>query len=163
MKTERLKLIIVVAGAILFNIIFWGEKPGINTLLFDIFICTSVFCLYPYSVKNSTCKWLLAAHLLTTSMVVINNTVLSEISFSITMLLFISFSQYIHRSALYAGGSVLVNYALVIPNFFHELKAVKGKTIRPYSLDAPRENAVDTSFHPRSFFYYLLLCKYCFL
>lgn len=129
MKTGRSKLILVITGAIIFNIIFWNEKPGVNTILFDIFICASVSYLYPYSLRSSPCKWLLAGHLITASMIVVHNTMLSEISFSITMLLFISFSQYIHRSAWYAGGSALLNYVLVIPNFFREFNTVKGKTI----------------------------------
>ena len=130
MKTERSKLILVILGAIIFNIIFWNEKPGVNTILFDIFICASVFYLYPYSLRNSTCRWLLAGHLITASMVVVHNTMLSEIGFSVTMLLFISFSQYIHRSAWYAGGSALLNYVLAIPDFFRQLNSIKAKTIR---------------------------------
>src|SRR5450432_3040637 len=129
MKTERSKLILVILGAIIFNIIFWNEKPGVNTILFDIFICASVFYGYPYSLRNSPCRWLLAGHLITVSMIVVNNTMLSEISFSVTLLLFVSFSQYIHRSVWYAGGSALLNYVFVIPNFFRQLNSVKGKTI----------------------------------
>ncbi|MEP6947743.1 MAG: DUF4173 domain-containing protein [Ginsengibacter sp.] len=129
MKAERSKLILVITGAVIFNIIFWNEKPGVNIILFDVFICASAFYLYPYSLKSSTCRWLLAGHLITAAMVVIQNTMLSEIGFGITMLLFISFSQYIHRSAWYAGGSVLLNYVLVIPNFFRELSNARGKTI----------------------------------
>ncbi|MEO6637789.1 MAG: DUF4173 domain-containing protein [Ginsengibacter sp.] len=135
MKTEPSKLLLVIAGAVIFNIIFWNEKLGVNTILFDIFICGSVFFLFPYSLKSSSSKWLLAGHLITAAMVIIHNTVLSKISFSITMLLFISFSQYIHRSVWYAGGSAVMNYINVIPNFFHEFSSVRtaGKKRRGWS------------------------------
>jgi hypothetical protein len=62
-------------------------------------------------------------------MVLIHNTLLSEISFTITLLLFISFSQYLHRSVWYAGGSALQNYVLAIPNFFRELKTGNNKSM----------------------------------
>ncbi|MEO8766164.1 MAG: hypothetical protein ABI416_17815 [Ginsengibacter sp.] len=107
MKAERLKLIIVILRAALFNIIFWNEKPGMNTVLFDIFICGTVFYLYPYSTRDNTARWLLAGHLVIVSMVVVNNTTVSEIGYGVTLLLFILFSQYIHRSAWFAGGLAL--------------------------------------------------------
>ena len=130
MKQKESNLFLIISGAILFNIIFWKEKLGVNTILFDSFICGSVLLLFPYSLKNTSSKWLLAGHLLTAAMVLINNTLLSKISFSITLLLFISFSQYLHRSVWYASGSVLQNYILAIPNFFNELKVVNSKSIR---------------------------------
>lgn len=130
MKQKESKLFLIILGAFIFNILFWKEKLGVNIILFDSFICISVFLFFPYSLKNNASKWLLAGHLLTAAMVVINNTLLSKISFSITLLLFISFSQYLHRSVWYAAGSALQNYLLAIPNFFYELKAVNGKSIR---------------------------------
>ena len=162
MKTERSKLILVILGAIIFNIIFWNEKPGVNIILFDSFICVSVFYLYPYSLRNTASRRLLAAHLITVAMVIINNTMLSEISFGITMLLFISFSQYIHRSALYAGASALLNYVLVIPNFFRELKSARGKNNQSVRMVTVRENPFNTPFYSDSFLYNLCFRKYCF-
>lgn len=137
MKKESLKLTMIILGAILFNIIFWNEKLGINTILFDIFIITSVFYLYPTSIKNKTSIWLAVGHLITAAMVLVNNTWLSKIGFSITLLLFVSFSQYIHRSVLYAGGSIISNYILAIPNFFRQFKSVKGKIINLHGLSRP--------------------------
>lgn len=130
MKLRLSKLNIIFSGAILFNIIFWKEKIGINVFLFDLFICVSVFLLFPYSLKNSASKWILAANVLTAVMILIHNTELSKISFCITLLLFVSFSQYLHRSPWYAGGSALQNYILAVPNFFRELTIRKNKLTR---------------------------------
>jgi hypothetical protein len=129
MKTSSSKLLLIISGAIIFNVIFWKEKMGINAVLFDIFICVSVFLLFPYSSKNRISKWLLAGNLVTAGMVVIQNTLLSKIAFSISLLLFISFSQYIHQSAWYAGGSAFLNYIQFIPNFFRELKDINNKKV----------------------------------
>jgi hypothetical protein len=137
MKTGSLKTFLVIGGAIIFNIIFWNEKMGINSILFDIFILISIFYLYPSSVKNNTCRWLAVGHLITAIMVVIHNTMLSKIGFSITLLLFVSFSQYLHRSAWYAGGSVILNYVLAIPNFFRHLKSLNGRNLSLSGLSRP--------------------------
>ena len=129
MKTQPPKILLIISGAILFNIIFWHEKLGINTIIFDMFICGSTFFQFPYSLRNNISKWLFAVHLITGLLVLVENTMLSKISFSVTLLLFISFSQYIHRSAWYAGGSILLNYALIVPNFFRELKNIDSVRI----------------------------------
>ena len=137
MKTGLSKFTLVITGALIFNIIFWKEKPGINSILFDLFICASVFYLYPYSLRNNSCRWLLGGHLLAASMVVVQNTLLSEISFGVTLLLFISFSQYLHRSAWYAGGSAILNYVLVVPNFLREINLYKSRSARWKGLSKP--------------------------
>lgn len=129
MKTRSSKLLLIISGAILFNTIFWNEKMGVNTIIFDMFICGSVFFVFPYSIRNNISRWLFAGHLITLAMVLMQNTILSTISFSATLLLFVSFSQYIHRSAWYAGASAFLNYVLVIPNFFREFKNVNIKII----------------------------------
>ena len=137
MTKESLKLSLTFLGAIIFNLIFWNEKIGVNALLFDVFIMCCIYYLYPSSVRNKICIGLGVAHLITAAMVVVHNTALSKIGFSITLLLFVSFSQYIHRSAWYAGGSVILNYILAIPNFFRQLKSVKPKNINLARLSRP--------------------------
>lgn len=137
MKKDSLKLTMIILGAILFNFIFWNEKLGVNTILFDSFIIASIFYLYPSSIKNNIAIWLSVGHLITAAMVLVHNTMLSKIGFSITLLLFVSFSQYIHRSAWYAGGSVILNYILALPNFFRQLKNVKVKNINLGGLSRP--------------------------
>ena len=137
MKSESIKTTLVITGAILFSIIFWREKLGVNTLLFDVFIIASVFYLYPSAIKNNTGRWLAFGHLITAAMVLVHNTMLSKIGFSITLLLFVSFSQYIHRSVWYAGGSVILNYVLAIPNLFRQLKNINGRNFNLSALSRP--------------------------
>ena len=130
MKSQPSKLLLIICGAIIFNIIFWQEKPGVNMLIFDVFIIASVIILFPFSLRNNASKWLLLGHVITAIMIVIQNTLLSEIAFSISLLLFVSFSQNLHRSAWYAGGSAVLNYLYAIPNFFKELKSRNGRKIK---------------------------------
>lgn len=130
MKKESLKATLVIVGAVLFNIIFWNEKLGINGALFSVFIVGCIFYLYPWSLKNKVCRLLFTAHVLTMSMVIFHNTPLSKMAFSATMLLFVSFSQYLHRSVWYAGGSVVLNYVFAIPSFFSHIKNFTRKGIK---------------------------------
>jgi len=128
MKYRPSKPLLVMTGAIIFNIIFWNEKLGINLAIFDIFICGSIVWLYPHYLHSKGARWLLLGHLITSATVVIENTQLSKVGYSITLLLFISFSQYLHRSVWYAAGSALQNMVLALPNFFREWKAGRRRS-----------------------------------
>jgi hypothetical protein len=133
MKNDINKVIVVTTGAILFNIIFWQEKQGVNTVLFDVFILAALFYLYPSARQAATVRWLLPGHLLCLAMVVIHNTVLSKIAFGSTLLLLAGFGEYIHRSAWFASGSVLMNMLLLPASFVEPIKLSrngrKGKNI----------------------------------
>ncbi|MEO6731433.1 MAG: DUF4173 domain-containing protein [Ferruginibacter sp.] len=120
-----LKITLVTAGAVLFNIIFWHEKLALNSLFFDVFILWSVFNLYPSAFRLPVMKWLLAAHLITLAAVLFHNTVLSKIAFCSTLLLVVVFTQYIHRSVWYAAGSALMNYVLAPGSIFANLKLLR--------------------------------------
>jgi hypothetical protein len=125
MKSASLKTSLVLAGAVLFNIIFWQEKLAINSLFFDVFILAAVFYLYQPSFKKPVMKLLLLAHLITVATVIIHNTVLSKLAFSSTLLLVIVFTQYEHRSLWYAGASAVMNYILMIPSFIFNIGQMK--------------------------------------
>lgn len=129
MKSASLKLFLVVTGAILFNLVFWQEKLALNALLFDLFILTAIFYTEPGALKKSTVKWLLVAHTISCVTLVIHNTLLSQIAFSVSMLLTVMFVFFEHRSAWYAAGSALLNYIAVLPSLIFCMRAVNGKRI----------------------------------
>src|SRR5690242_18885313 len=110
MNKNITRLILVIAGAVLFNLVFWEEKMGINTVLFDGFILAALMYLYPNAHDNSTVRWLILGHLLCLAMVVVQNTDLSKFSLFVTLLLVAGFAEYVHRSAWFAGGSVIMNF-----------------------------------------------------
>lgn len=137
MNKDIIKITLVTAGALLFNLLFWQEKLGVNTLLFDAFIVSSLFYLYPNAGQHSSVRWLLLGHLLCLAMVVVHNTLLSKIAFTITLLLVTAFAEYVHRSAWFAGGSVLMNFIMVAASFgeslqFKRANRVKKKNIGRY-------------------------------
>ena len=136
MKPASVKVFLVSAGALLFNVIFWQQKLGLNTLLFDLFIIASVFFLYPAAFKRPVIRWLLAAHIVTLAAVLIHNTILSKFAFSFTLLLLVVFVQYLHRSVWYAAGSACMNFLLLVPAFF---TAVRQLNQVPFSLYSVRK------------------------
>lgn len=134
MKPALIKLSLVTAGAVLFNIIFWQEKLALNALLFDVFILSSVFYLYPAAFTKPAMKWLLLAHAVALVTVIVHNTELSKIAFGVTLLLLVVFIQYLHRSVWYAAASVIGNYVLFIVSFVENLQQVKTAGLKPLGI-----------------------------
>jgi hypothetical protein len=130
MNKDIVKIILVTAGAVLFNLVFWNEKLAINTVLFDAFLLSALFFLYPQARKYAIVNWLLLGHIVCLAMVVVHNTELSKIAFTITLLLLAGFAEYTHRSAWFAGGSVLMNMVMVAASFVEPIRLSKGQTIK---------------------------------
>jgi hypothetical protein len=133
-NSSVLKMMLVTAGAVVFNIVFWQEKLALNAIFFDAFVLGSVFYLYPAAFTKPEMKWLLLAHVIAAGTVITHNTVLSKIAFSSTLLLVVVFTQYLHRSVWYAAASALTNYVLLIFSFFENLQQVKTKDIKRVKL-----------------------------
>ena len=134
MNKGLIKIMLVTAGAVLFNLVFWQEKLALNTVLFDGFLLTALFFLYPHAGQNATVRWLLLGHIICLTMVIVHNTELSKIAFAVTLLLLAAFAEYVHRSVWFAGGSLLLNILMIAASFVEPIKfrrgpVVKGKVI----------------------------------
>src|SRR5918993_1583074 len=88
---SSLTLLQVVAGTILFNLVFWHEKVAINAVIFDVFILSALWSIYPPTTKSASIRWLIFAHLVTVAAVLIQNTPLSKTAFCTTLLLVVVF------------------------------------------------------------------------
>jgi Domain of unknown function (DUF4173) len=115
---------LILAGAVLFNFIFWQELLALNALLFDAFIISAVCFYYPRASKDNAARWMLLAHILCLFTVLWHNSLLSKIAYGSTLLLFIGFAQYAHRSIWYAGGSVALSIFLFAYNFQEKVRVV---------------------------------------
>jgi Domain of unknown function (DUF4173) len=147
-----LKLILLTAGAIVFNIVFWQEKIAVNAIFFDAFILGAVFYLYPAAFAKPQMKWLVLAHIIALGTVVYHNTMLSKIAFSTTLLLVVVFTQYLHRSVWYAAASVLSNYVLVFFSMLDGLQQVKFANIKSTGLRKALRFAIIPLFIAAVFF-----------
>ena len=122
MKRERTKILAVITGGILFNLVFWQEKMALNAVLYDAFLLVVLFYLYPEARRNPTVRWLTFGHLICLGMIIINNTLLSKIAFGVTLGLMVGFIEYVHRSVWYAGGSSLVSAIFVPASVFEAIQ-----------------------------------------
>ncbi len=131
MNEQLRRLILYIAGAFLFNVIFYREEMAVNTVIFDAFMLSSLYYLYPAAKTDSIVRWLFVMHILCLGTLLLHNTVLSKFAFIITLLLLTAFSEYKHRSAWYAGGSVMMNFILFVGSFAETLiDSMRGKKKR---------------------------------
>jgi len=111
------KIIFIIVGSFLFNLLFWEEKIAINAALFFLFTVAGIIYFYPGAFAHKKVRWLFVASIISLSMVVFHNTLLSKISFAVSLLLLASYSQYLHNSMLYAGASILQSFFFFVPVF----------------------------------------------
>lgn len=135
MNKNITKILLVAAGAVWFNLVFWHEKLGLNTALYDLFILSALFTLFPQALRKTTVRWLLLAHLICVAMVVMHNTAVSKFGFITTLCLVVPFAEYAHRNVWYAGGSMLSNAVFMVATFGENLLGMKtgGVKRRPLS------------------------------
>ena len=118
---ERNKVYWILAGALLFLCVFWEEKMGVNTALYDLFIVAVLFSLYPKARHIPIVRWLLAGHLLCLAMVIVHNTELSKAAFIFSLVLLTSFAEFEHRSVIYAGASMAENMIFLLPSLIESV------------------------------------------
>lgn len=118
---DRYKIYWILAGALLFSGVFWQEKMGLNTALYDMFLIVVLFSLYPKARLIPIVRWLLAGHLLCLAMVLVHNTELSKATFVISLVLLASFAEFEHRSVIYAGASMAENMLFLLPSLIESI------------------------------------------
>jgi uncharacterized protein DUF4153 len=111
------KILVTIAGAFLFNFLFWNEKLALNMLLFDLFIVVSIFKLYPGTLLKPGVKALCLAHIVAIALVVVQGTDLSILAAVVTLILLVGFAEHLHRSVIYAAASMFYQTASVVPAF----------------------------------------------
>jgi hypothetical protein len=132
MRNNRSVIFIILSGAVLFNILFWQEQLALNALLFEVFILSTLFWLYPGSFKNRIVQGLLPVHFTCLATVLIYDTPVSQVALLITLLLIAAFAEYEHRSAWFAGNSLLLNFVFFIASFSNQVRTTQtGKRKRP--------------------------------
>lgn len=92
-KQIDLQLLAAIGGGVLFNFLFWVDWLALNLLLYSIFII-ALLLLDKDIVKSRKFFWFGAAHLLAGTLVVINNSALSIVSWYISLALFVGFAHY---------------------------------------------------------------------
>ncbi len=129
-ENEKVKLLVILLGAVLFNMIFWEEKIAVNAAIFFTFTLIAILRFYPAAWSSSCVKWLVLSTACTLAAVIIHNSLLSKIAFSLSLIMLAAYSQYRHFSMLYAGASVIQSFLFFIPTYIMRLKAVLARKER---------------------------------
>lgn len=86
MKKRILSEWLVLAAIIAYNILFWSEKMGLNTLLFAVLIAGILWYRYPESRHSRAVQWVTAGTLFSAICVVVNNSDFSKVVHFLSML-----------------------------------------------------------------------------
>lgn len=76
MEKQISKPAFVIIGAILFNLIFWNEKQGLNTLIFDLFIIATLWKMDNEPFSDPSVKITIGGTLLAAVLIVWHNSIL---------------------------------------------------------------------------------------
>ncbi|MET0244499.1 MAG: DUF4173 domain-containing protein [Flavitalea sp.] len=117
MNTSRLKLLLTLICATIFNLVFWNEKVALNLVIFDLVVVAIIFSLYPDRLRHKTVLLTLAGHVFALTMVLIHNTDLSVVVAGVSLFLLAAFAQYSLRSVLFAFASMIVQAGLMVAEF----------------------------------------------
>ncbi|SMC84046.1 DUF4153 domain-containing protein [Pedobacter nyackensis] len=88
-----LQLISTLAGGILFSLLFWMEKQALNLLIYSLFILV-IILLDPEKRKNKKLYLSCGAHLLAAILVVINQSILTIITWYISLAIMVGFVHF---------------------------------------------------------------------
>ncbi|NJN77459.1 MAG: hypothetical protein HC803_03310 [Saprospiraceae bacterium] len=98
MKKEILANSFVLIGIIAYNFLFWGEKLGLNMLIFSTLLVGSLFTLYPESRKSKMAKITAIGTLFSAAMIVYNNSMFSKVMHFVSLIAMVGFvQQYVLR------------------------------------------------------------------
>ena len=122
-KSITTSLLSVVAGATLFNAIFWQEKLALNGAIFTVFSIVALLIIYKNALQHRYAKWMLLAVAASLSMVVLYNSQISCIACIAAILLFTAYCKYQHRSPIYAAASTAQSFQYFLPQFAAHLRS----------------------------------------
>ena len=125
MKKSIIPPIAVLLGALLFNLFFWNEKQGLNILLFDIFIVTTLWQLDKEPFLTPSVKITVGGTLLTALLVVWHNSLLVKLIHILSFFTMIGMIQ--QRELRFLGFAILQyfsNWFAVPVRLVHQLNAI---------------------------------------
>lgn len=134
MKKEIIENGLFVIGIILYNIFFWEEQMGLNTLLFTLFVIGSLFYLNPESRYSTIARLTALGTLFTALMVVIFNSQFSKVVHILSLMTMIGFVHQRELRFLWYGLLLaLINVFSTPIKLIKKVKAIqfgKGKSLK---------------------------------
>ncbi len=93
MKKQLLASVLFPVCALAHNFLFWGEKMGLNALLFAIIMIPALFFLHPEAIKSKQAIISAFGVLLTAVMVILNNSFMAKTTHILFFIAMIGFVQ----------------------------------------------------------------------
>ena len=106
MKKEIIINILVLIGVIIFNIIFWKEGMGINTLIFTLFLIIGLFIKEKEIFQERSMQIISLGTIGFAVMIITNNSMYSKFLYVISSILMVGIAQ--QRSLRFLGYGLLV-------------------------------------------------------
>jgi hypothetical protein len=122
MKVLSPLLLWTLAGAVVFNLVFWQENPGVNMLIFSGLMVTLICHYYPDALKHKMSLIVLGCHLVSLGLVVINGPGIGVLSAVSTLFLFAAFAEHAHRSVAFAAGTMLLQGSVLIRTLREQIR-----------------------------------------
>ncbi|MFT6358195.1 MAG: hypothetical protein ACJAYJ_002416 [Saprospiraceae bacterium] len=93
MKKQISTNLLVLLATIAYNLLFWSEKMGVNSLIFTIIMLPILFYVHPEGRKSKPALITALGTLLTAILIVWNNSLLTKIIHMLSFLTFVGFMQ----------------------------------------------------------------------
>ncbi len=121
-------LLAVLLGVFLFDFLFWGEKLGINCLLFSQFFVAVLAFLFPENRLSRPFLWTAAGTILTASMVTWHNSGAAKLAFFLSATTAAGFAQSAGlRFILHAFLQYLSNFMIVPRQMMQSVRGISSK------------------------------------
>ena len=132
MKKEIIENGLFIIGVILYNIFFWEEQMGLNTLLFTVFVIGSLFYLNPESKSSTIARLTALGTLFTALMVVVFNSQLSKVVHILSLITMVGFVHQRELRFLWYGLLLaLINVFSTPIKLIKKAKAIEFRKGKP--------------------------------
>ncbi len=131
MQKQVLADSLVVLSAILFSILFWQEKMGVNALLYSALLVGGTLILRPENRAARMVQLTASGVVVTAMLIVWNNSGMSKVMYVVSLFLFVGFSQQRVLRFLWFGFLLAIISALETPmKLYRKLQTNLGSTSR---------------------------------
>jgi Domain of unknown function (DUF4173) len=120
MQQSIAKTIAVCVGALLFNLIFWNEKQGVNVLLFDLFIGGVLFQFNSAAFKIRSVQIVAAGTFIAALLIIWHNSLIVKTIHAFSFSIFVGLVQQSELRFLGSAGLVYVFNLFSAPIHFIE-------------------------------------------
>jgi hypothetical protein len=131
MQHNILKTLAVLVGTLLFNLIFWHEKQGINVLIFDLFIGFTLVKLNAEAFKTRAVQIVATGTFIAAMLIILHNSLIVKVIHFLSFSILIGLVQETGLRFLGSAFLVYLSNWFTMPkyliNVFKELPILRGR------------------------------------